>query len=154
MNSPNFTSILDKPAAEVKRPLPLPVGTYLWLIIGQPRIDKSPKEQTQFVEYTFKCLQPMEDVDPQAVEDYKARGGEIQGKELKVTFWLTEAAAYRLVNGDGNGFLDILGLDKAGKSLAQLISEAPGNQIIGAVTHSNSKDGQTVYANITSFAAV
>jgi ribosomal protein S10 len=153
MNSPNFQSILDKPAAEVKRPLPLPVGTYLWLIINQPRIDKSPKEQTQFVEYTFRCLQPMDDVDPQALGDYKARGSEVAGKELKVTFWLTEAAAYRLVNDDNNGFLDILGLDKSGKSLSQLISEAPGNQVLGSITHSNSKDGSQVYANITSFAA-
>jgi ribosomal protein S10 len=152
--NPNFTSILDKPAADVKRPPPLPTGTYLWIVINQPRIDKSPKEQTQFVEYTLRCLQPMEDVDAQAIETYKENGGEVQGKELKVTFWLTEAAAFRLVNKDNNGFLDLLGLDKSGKSLAELISEAPGNQVLGGVTHSTSRDGQQVYANITSFAAV
>src|SRR6185437_1001481 len=50
MNS--FSYILDKPATEIDRPKPLPVGTYTWSIQGLPKHDKSREKQTPYVEFT------------------------------------------------------------------------------------------------------
>ena len=59
-----FESILDRPSAEIDRTVkPLPVGSYVAIVQGQPRIDKSSKKQTEFSEYTMKLLEAKDDVD-------------------------------------------------------------------------------------------
>ena len=50
----NFEDILDKPATEIDRPKPLPIGEYVWTIQGLPRYDKSKEKQTPFYEFTCK----------------------------------------------------------------------------------------------------
>ena len=71
-NNPNFSNILDKPATDVERPRPLPVGTYLTVIQGLPRYDKSSKKQTDFVEFTHQIVSALDDVDP---DELAAAGG-------------------------------------------------------------------------------
>ena len=79
---PQFASVLDMPASDIERPKPLPVGSYVCVVQGQPRIDKSAKKQTEFVEYTLKLLEALDDVDADGLE---AVGG-IKDKTTKVTF--------------------------------------------------------------------
>lgn len=145
----NFTDILDRKSSEIERPKPLPVGTYLWLIDGQPKFDKSQKQQTPYVEFTCRCLQPMDDVDPQALADMGGHAGKTQ----RLTFYLTEDAMFRLTNKDGNGFLEHLGLT-GDESVREKISMAPGRQFLGTVRHRSSQDGAQVFAEISSTAAV
>lgn len=44
----DFTSILNKPMAETERPKPLPVGTYLCMVQGQPEFGESNQKKTPF----------------------------------------------------------------------------------------------------------
>lgn len=124
----NFTDILNKPAESIEKPKPRPVGNYVCLVNGphkQREINDKP-----VVDIVYKTLQAMEDVDQTAL----AEAGGV-GNTLTQTFFL--------VTNDGNdnswplvNFLENhLGITKAGKSLAQMLSEIPGKQVIVTLKH-------------------
>lgn len=153
--APNFGSILDRPSESIERPKPLPVGTYLWVVKGQPRQDKSSRKGTEFVEYTVEPLQAAEDVDQEALHEAltNKQTGEVkplQAKQRKVTFYITEDAIWRLKD-----FLDHCGVeDGKNISLRQRISGANGCQFLGAIRHEASEDGSTIYDRIGQTTAV
>jgi len=124
----NFTDILNKPADSIEKPKPLPVGTYLCVINGphkQREINDKP-----VIDITYKTVQAQPDVDAEALA---ASGG--VGKFLTQTFFLT--------NNDGQvndypilaWMENALGIEKTGKSLAQMLSEIPGKQALVTVKH-------------------
>lgn len=146
MNAPNFSAILDKPFdAEANRPKPLPPGSYVCVVDGIPKFDKSTQQQTDYVEFVLKPVSAMADVDQEALQ---ACGG-LSDKTLRTTFYFTEKSVYRL-----DEFLENIGLEKGQYSRRQGIDMAPGKQIIAVVTHASSKDGKAVYANVNSTARV
>lgn len=143
---PQFASVLDMPASDIERPKPLPVGSYVCVVQGQPRIDKSAKKQTEFVEYTLKLLEALDDVDTEALDNV----GGIKDKITKVTFYLTENSVYRLKE-----FLEHCGVDMEEEgSLRQYIAEAPGKQVVAHIIHEASQDGDAVYARVKNTTAV
>ena len=143
---PQFASVLDMPASDIERPKPLPVGSYVCVVQGQPRIDKSAKKQTEFVEYTLKLLEALDDVDADGLESV----GGIKDKITKVTFYLTENSVYRLKE-----FLEHCGVDMEEEgSLRQYIAEAPGKQVVAHIIHEASQDGDAVYARVKNTTAV
>ncbi|MFA6159363.1 MAG: hypothetical protein WC763_07095 [Candidatus Paceibacterota bacterium] len=140
MNTPNFTSILSRPASETERPKPLPVGSYTALISGLPRFDKSSKKQTDFVEFTLKLLSAHDDVD---AEELATMGG-VADKTIKDTYYLTETALWRLKDFLANAGLDV----DSGNSYNELIEATPGQQIGISIRHEASQDGQSIFARI------
>lgn len=139
-----FGSILDKPISEIKEPVPMPTGSYVFVVHGLPRYDKSSKKQTEFVEFTCNYVDALDDVDPDALKE----AGGFAGKSIKNTFYLTEESVYRLKE-----FLAHLGIDEA-DSLRPMIEEATGRQFIGQVRHEPSQDGSRIFARIGSTAPV
>lgn len=153
-----FSSVLDMPASDIERPKPAPVGSYICVVQGQPRIDKSAKKQTEFSEYNLKVLEPLDDVDVDALETYLTNKDgtkrRITDQSFKVTFYHTESSIYRLKE-----FLEHCGIDmdeaeSEGTSLRQLIAESPGKQVVAHVFHEASQDGETVYAKVKNTTAV
>ena len=136
--APNFGSILDRAPSEIEKPKPLPQGSYITQIVGQPRFDKSTKKQTEYVEFTHKLLAAQEDVDE---DELKALGG-VKDKVMKNTFYLTESAAWRLKE-----FLEHCGIDEA-DSLREMIEETPGKQVGIFINHEASQDGTSVFARV------
>ena len=146
VDSPNFGSILNKPMSQTERPKPLPVGSYICVVKGLPRFDKSSKKQTPFVEFTLQPLQAGDDVDAEALEDM----GGIVNKTIRATYYTTEDAMWRLKK-----FLTDCGIDEDdNKSFDQAISETPGCQVVAHLKHQASDDGEAVYAQISGTAAV
>lgn len=148
-----LSDILDKPATEIDRPKPLPSGHYLWLTVGLPRYDKSKEKQTPFYEFTLKCLQALDDVDEEALQEWSTKAdGTVKNLNdftTKHTFYITEDSVYRLQD-----FLEHLGIDREGKSIRQCIDETPNCQVVGSIVHKASPDGTSVYANIGKTAPV
>lgn len=142
---PAFQSILDRPSTDIERPKPMPVGTYVVVVQGQPKFDKSTKKQTDYVEFTFKFLEALDDVDTDALD---AVGG-IKDKTIRNTYYLTEQAAFRLVD-----FLDHVGAGDEDMSLGQRIPEAVGKQCLATISHRASEDGQAVFAQVKSTAPI
>lgn len=142
----SFASVLDMPASDIERPKPAPVGSYVCVVQGQPKIDKSSKKQTEYVEYTLKPLQALDDVDPDALKDW----GGLAEKTFRVTYYLTENSVYRLKE-----FLEHCGIEmEEGGSLRQYIGEAAGQQVTVSIVHEASQDGETVYAKVKNTTAV
>jgi len=141
----SFSAILDQQVEDAERPKPLPVGTYLCVVTGLPRFDKSSRAQTDFAEFTLQPTEVYDDVDKDELE---AMGG-LENRTLRITFWLTEDAKWRL-----RKFLEDCGIDVSGKSFHEAIEEAPGQQVIANVTHDPAKDGSGHYAVVKSTAAV
>lgn len=152
MNNPNFTSILDRPSTEVERPKPMPVGTYLTVLQGQPRHDKSRQKQTPLVEFTHKFISAMDDVDEAELITYlTAKDGTTKALTdvtMKNIFYITEGSAFMLKD-----FLKNLDFDVEGDgSMRQMLDETPGRQVLVTIRHEASQDGQSVFARIGSTA--
>lgn len=149
----SFEDILSKPATQIDRPKPLPTGSYVWSVQGMPRSDKSKDKQTPFYEFTVKCMSALDDVDEDALKEWatKADGTMRPLNEFtqKITFYITEGSLYRLQD-----FLEHCGIDGEDKTTAQGIDETPNCQFIGNITHTATKDGSSVYANIGKTAPV
>lgn len=94
--APVFSNILDQPAGEFKAPVPLPSGTYLGVINGLPRRDKSKTKGTDFIEYNVKILEPYKNDDGETdvdLDEVKEMGG-VKDKEMKLTFYFTEKSGF------------------------------------------------------------
>ena len=139
MNSPNFSSILDKASSEVKFPK-VPVGAYVGLVTGMPKYDKSARKQTPYVEFQIQLTEALEDVDADDLADY----GPLGGKTLGLTFYYeTEYGFKRL-----QAFLENCGIEDGGVSTRERIEQAPGSTIVVVVKHKISEDGRNVREEI------
>lgn len=137
---PNFGSLLDEAPTEVDRPKPLPEGSYLWVVTGMPRYDKSSKKGTEFTEFLVKCLAAGEDVDP----DQLAEMGGIEDKTQKATFYHTEGSIFRL-----DEFHEHCGIDLSEeKSRRQRNEDCVNAQFVGYIRHEASNDGQSIFARL------
>lgn len=145
-DKPSFASILDAAPTEVERPKPLPVGSYHCVVTGAPRYDKSSKKQTDFVEFQLRITGCYDDVDDDELE---AAGG-VDGKMLKVTYYLTEDAVWRLDEFHVHCGLD---LDED-TSRRQRNEDVINSEVIAVVRHQTSQDGQTKYAEVARTAPV
>lgn len=125
----DFASILNKPAESIKKPPPMPVGTYLCMVNG-PHKQKEVNDKP-IIEIPMKTIQAQPDVTD--LEALALCGG--MGKIISNDFWM--------VDNDGNAsdwallkFLEhTLGIEKTGKSLSQMLSESPGKQCLVNVQH-------------------
>lgn len=155
---PNFSDILDTPSNEITAPKPLPQGTYLWMVKGLPRIDKSTRKGTEFSEYTCQPLEASDDVDEEALKQNltKANGDvmPLRDRSSRLTFYHTPEAMYRLKK-----FLDDLDIedrDEDGKirTIRARMQDVVGRQFWGHLKHTPSEDGETVWGNIDKTAKV
>lgn len=142
----NFQDILSTVVDEVKRPSPWPVGTYLWLITGQPNIQKIGTKQTDAVDVTLKYLQAQDDVDQTALAEAFPDG--TSDKTIRLRFFLTPDAIWRL----DEFCLEHVGLEP--KTRGEWLAELAGHQVYGTVKHTVSQDGSQVFAQISSTAKV
>lgn len=136
----NFASILDESPSEVKVPPPLSAGSYICIVQGQPEYGKAENTGTEFVQFTYRPISALDDVD----QDELAEIGGIEGKTIKNKYWLTPDAVFML-----DQFHEHCGLDLSdGLSRRQRNEEVINAQILVVVKHATSKDGQRMFANI------
>ena len=124
----NFADILNKPAEQVKKPKPRPIGTYLAIVNG-PHKQKEVNDKG-VIDIQFKTMQAQADVDQAAL----AEAGGV-GNIVTKSFWMQDnegnTTDYALVQ-----FLEHhLGIEKTGKSIAQMLAEAPGKQVLITLKH-------------------
>jgi hypothetical protein len=144
-----FTSLLDTPMSQISRPKPAPHGSYLGMVKGLPRYDKSTKKGTPFSEYTIQLLEAQDDVDEDALKEWLTKGDgavvPLREKSMRLTFYHTPDALWRLEK-----FLKDLGLEAEDEdqSIGDVEQMSPGRQVLVHVKHSPSDDGETMFANI------
>lgn len=135
----NFEALLNKPLDSFEAPKPLPAGSYSALI-EKFEFGKSKNKETPYVRFFVKPTEGL-DVDAEAI----AEAGGFEGKALRLDFFLTPDAMFRLTK-----FADEhLGLDIAGRPTGEIIQEAVGCPLTIVVAHETStRDASVVYANI------
>jgi hypothetical protein len=151
-----FSSVLDMPSSEVERiAKPLPVGSYLAVVQGQPKIDKSSKKQTEYSEYTMKILEALDDVDEDALGEYLTA---MDGSKKRLTDCTIRNTYYHTENSIGRlatffDHLDGITPDKAGDvdaSLRQRMGETAGKQCVIHIKHEPFQSGEGVRAVVAS----
>lgn len=132
MNAPNFSSILDQQASDIEPPKNLPVGSYVCLVDGRHETGESSQKKTPYVRFTLRPTEAMEDVDQEALEE----AGGIGSQTIRADFYLTENSAYRLKE-----FLEHCGIDSEGRTIRQMLDDAPGSTVIATIRHEMANDG-------------
>jgi len=145
----NFQDILNRPSEEIK-PMPtLPMGSYHTIVVGLPEQGESSKKKTPFLKFTHKIIAALDDVDPDAINEFQADGETISGQEVDNTFYITDKSANMLKE-----FLINCGVDLAGKSLAEGLDDVPNSEVIINIKHEASDDGKRVFSKVGSTARV
>jgi hypothetical protein len=146
MSENSFLEILHKPIDEIKEPVALSAGKYLMIVDGPHQHAKAGAKETDCVDFNLKPIQAL-DVDPNQLT--QALNGEaLQDKRIRHRLFVTPDSAYRLKRF----LVDDLGIAPA--TIWQMLSEAPGKEVIVKITHQHSKNSATVYANVESTANV
>lgn len=139
---PNFASILDTPASDVKPPPLIPAGTYHTVIVGLPESGQSSQKQTDFFKFTHRIVGALEDVDQDELAEAFPEG--IAGKTIDNTLYLTEKSLFMLTDMLKNCGIDFEG----GKTVRAAIDETPNAEVGIVINHRPSQDGQRMFNNI------
>ena len=118
--SPDFASLLKKPAGEAKRPPALPAGDYPAVVSSFEYGDQN-KNKTKYVRYHVRLTGWAEGVEP--IEEM-----DLSKRQLRRDFFLTDDAFWRL-----DEFLRSTGLDPAGRSYEEVIPEIIGKNVTAEV---------------------
>lgn len=143
-----FADILNTKAAEVEAPQPLPVGTYLGVVDGQPEFAKIGKNQTDCVNFKIKLMQAQTDVDQQQLLD-ALKGKALSEKHVTVRQFVTPDAIWRL-----RKFLEDCGMELGSSTLGELIPAAMGRQVLLSIGHRPSDDGTQLFMEVKNTAKV
>src|SRR5258707_5367604 len=139
---PNFASILDQPAADVKPPPLIPVGTYHTVIQGLPEAGQSSKKQTDYFKFTHRIVAALDDVDQGALAESFPEG--ITGKTIDNTLYLTEKSLFMLTDMLKNCGIDF-GEDI---SVRAAVDQTPNAEVGIVIKHEPSEDGQRIFARV------
>ncbi len=147
MSEVDFSALLNKQVDTTERPKSFPVGNYQAVIAGH-EFGTSTKKGTPFVRFFCKLTGPGEDVDEEIFEEVGGMGALQARKPLRLDFYLTDDAMYRL-----REFLeDSLELQCAGRSFDEVIPEATNVSFTATIKHdAGTKPGET-YMNIDDYA--
>ena len=81
---PDFKALLDQQVDDVKAPVPLPTGTYQF-VVNRHEFNQKGEKNTNAVDFIVKPMAAMEDVD----EELLAQVEKWKEKEMKLTYWIT-----------------------------------------------------------------
>lgn len=140
----NFESILSRAVGTSPKPKPLPIGTYLCVLVSHKVDNHVGKNDSDKLSYVAKVLQPQGDVD---AEQLAAVPGGWQNKSLVPQFWLTEEDIWRF-----EAFARDVG-ELEGLSNGEAISRMVGKQMLIHTKH-RAGEGDKVYNDCDAFAKV
>lgn len=140
----DFSKILGKQAEAIEKPKPMPVGTYVAVNQKLPEFQGIGKNETPGANFTLVILAPTEDVDLDQLKEY----GDIKGKSVRYTQWLSELSEHRSKEELKNAF----DIDETGKTLGQMYNETINKQVLVTISHEPSQDGTEIYSRATAIA--
>lgn len=128
----NLQDILSKPATDFQFPPPLPIGGYHCVVAGLPEQIESSIKKTPGFEFILKPIAIDEDVDTEEL----AKLGGIEGKTLKHTMWISQdASKVDTTVAMLREFLEHCGIEAEGKSVNEMIDEAPNKEVMVYLKH-------------------
>lgn len=149
----DFSSLLAKPTDEIKKPKPLPEGSYSGLTTQYKyETAKTPNDRENpekpVVRMQVKLNEAMADVDAADLND-ALQGEALSSKQaLNYDFWLTPDAQYRVLE-----CAQSMGIDTEGKTLGEVIPAMMNQPVtVTIIKVQSKKQGQedVFYSNIGS----
>ena len=141
--SDEFTDILNMSLEEIKGPEPLPAGTYLGLVEGQPahrEVNGKDGERYNVVDFNLRLLEVI-----QAEDEQMAKAILSDGRRIRHGIFVRPKDAN---NSPIRKFLvNDLGISKSVK-LGEAINEAMGKEVIVHINQKPSSDGSTMFNNV------
>lgn len=144
MSAPDFKSLLQKPADEIKKPKPLPQGTYSCTIVKH-EFDQSKQKGTPFVRFELRVNSAEADVEPADLE-----GVDLSTKTLRSTYFLTPDSQFRVIELSKS-----CGHNPSGRSLGEVIQDLSMNTpVLADVLVKPGTDGETFYNEVNKLSGV
>ena len=140
----DFSKLLSKQANAIEKPKPMPIGHYIAVNQKLPDFKGIGKNETPGAVFALVILAPTEDVDQDQLKEY----GEIKGKSVNYTQWLSEASEFRAKEELKNAF----DIEETGKTLGQMYNETINKQVLVEITHEPSQDGTEMFSRATAIA--
>ena len=137
MPEPTFEELLDKRAADVEAPKPLPEGPYYVRIADQNMTERGEKK-TKVCIYPLEVLEALEGVD----ENRLAEFGDLNDAILNADFWLTKRALYRLTDW----WSEVLDIQDDGRTIKEMLPDPVGQYAVAYVTQRPSGRADVVRA--------
>lgn len=147
----DFRELLKQDTDSIKRPPPIPVGSYEGIVKGY-KFDKSREKETDYVEYRVGLTSARNDVDQSELVDSDGKPIEINGKERSMTYYITPDALWRLTE-----MIKSCKIETKGIPLEETIPAVVGKSVLVTVTHSRPKGAKLTdppYANISEMAGL
>lgn len=143
--SVNFRDLLAKPADKIKKPSPLPAGTYRG-IIKSKSYDTSRNKGTPFVRLLLQPNMAEADVDPDSLlEADGVTPINIASKALRFDLYITDDAEYRIIE-----LANSLAIPTEGRSLGEIIEDFPNNNVLMSVTQqASTTNPEEVFNNVS-----
>lgn len=137
----NFKELLRKNLDDVKKPEPLPEGSYRGTIFKFD-FDVSARKQTPFVRFTVVPQEAMDGVDGDELAT-ALQGKALSEKQFRKDYYLTEDALHRL-----KALIASMGIPVEGRTLDESLPETKGQNVIFEVTKRASEDGSVFYNDV------
>lgn len=137
MSDVNFDEILNTSFDTIEKPLPLPTGTYEFVVVDFAT-GTSQNKGTPYIELQCQPLAPGPDVDQTNLDLAK-----LAKRKLRFTFWMTEDAKFRFKD-----FLKARGIDTSGQTIKSILPQVKGITFKGAVTQAISEKTGDIFNNI------
>ena len=146
MAEPTFEELLDKRAADVEAPKPLPEGPYYTRIADQTMREAGEKK-TKICSYALEVLEALEGVD----ENRLAEFGDLSDATLRADFFLTKRALYRLTDW----WNEVLNIKDGGRTIKEMLPDPVGQYVVAYVTQrpSGRAGDDTIYNDVSGWAA-
>lgn len=139
----DFRNLLkNTPMDEIKRPPPLPGGTYHGQITKHG-YGKSPEKGTPFAQFEVTLTAAGPDIDQEELNNLQI---DLTKKKMTIDFYLTNESMYRVKEA-----MESCGIDTKGRFLEDTIPEMMGKSVIVTAKQSpNKKNPQDPpYVNLT-----
>lgn len=141
----DFRSVANQRLNEIERPKLPPIGNYVTIVKKMADISKSKDGLWEFVKYPVGLLEPLEDVDPLALQEF-GDVTKIGNLTVDFVFNLSDENAFLITQNRLKDFLEkVTKAADPTDNLMEAMQKAVGARFIVNMTHQQDKDNKEVF---------
>ena len=141
MTATNFKNLLRKNLDDVKKPEPVPEGSYRGKLLSYS-MENSARKGTPYVRFQVGLREALEGVDTDELKE-ALQGAALETKKLRKDFYMTDEALYRLKD-----FFKSLSIEIQGRSIEECLVDTKDQEVLVEVTKRPSEDGKEFYNDV------
>lgn len=149
----DFMSILNTRAGEIEKPMPLPVGTYVWKVNKAHKQSQTGQGAWDVIEFPIVAVRVDEDADDIDADDLE-KFGNLNQAVNRISFMFSTDSANaaeraRTAHNLKQFLLNTLRVDGSEDStIKELLAAAIGCEFRAQASHRTAPDGENVYVDV------